>query len=125
MCLLQCSPCSTVVIVVFSVAVVVTIDYESPVSCAISISRTTDILYLDRLGVFKLGSLAVTGNGTAAFVCGFFLPRRNLIKINELGVGETTKLKKLRQACLDVMRHRIDLISLIRHAYHVSQPSRF
>ena len=28
MCLLQCSPCSTVVIVVFSVAVVVTIDYD-------------------------------------------------------------------------------------------------
>ena len=72
--LLQCSPCSTTVIV-FSVAVVVTIDYESPVSCAISINRTrtADILYLDRLGAFNLGSLAaVTGNGTVAFVCGFF-----------------------------------------------------
>ena len=97
--LLQCSPCSTTVIV-FSVAVVVTIDYESPVSCAISINRTrtTDILYLDRLGAFNLDSLAaVTGNGTVAHVCGLFLPRRNLIKINELRVGETTKLSKLRQ----------------------------
>ena len=37
MCLQQCSPCSTVI--VFSVAVVATIDYESPVTCAISISR--------------------------------------------------------------------------------------
>ena len=32
--------------------------------------------------------LAVTGNGTVALVCNHFLPRRNLIKINELGEGE-------------------------------------